>query len=276
TPAPAAVAPSVSHTMMLRIFFAICISLVLINSAYAQQSNSDLPTGAVRGIVTDSTGKPLSNVHVSAAYYGDTTDRNGEFQIDMLEPGIHVVEAWRRDLITEKLNIKIEKNTKEVQLRMHRATEACCMLDGRWEITLIVYNDMRKDANSEGKGVKGTILFSQNYKIQLVSKRGPSDPTLDEFGKYNIDLTSILGKNFTSATTNTIFAGPDSSDILTEVHGYISSANEVRINLIPRMSHGGISMEGKITGNKLINGTWHKRDFATKVTGHFIMKRLPK
>jgi len=128
---------------------------------------------------------------------------------------------------------------------------------------------------AHGTEVVGAITFSPDAPDPFpeARRRGPSsDPTLDEFGTYDIDLRPILGEDITRATSNTVFPGRPGSDILKEAEGFVHHRNKVDINLIPRMSHGGISLTGMIDGDE-VRGEWIKRDYAPSVSGTFLMRR---
>jgi len=126
-----------------------------------------------------------------------------------------------------------------------------------------------------GTEVVGTITFSPSVRDPFPERpRLPpsSDLTLDEFGSYEIDLHPIRGHDITRATSTTIFPGRPGSDILKEAEGYVHHRNEVEIALIPRMSHGGISLSGTINGDEA-RGTWFKRDYAPTISGTFRMRK---
>jgi hypothetical protein len=75
-----------------------------------------------------------------------------------------------------------------------------------------------------------------------------TDPTIDEFGTYEIDLRPVLGEDITRATANTVFPGRPGSDILKEAEGFVHHRDKVEITLIPRMSHGGILNRAGFSG----------------------------
>lgn len=96
---------------------------------------------------------------------------------------------------------------------------------------------------------------------------------LDEFGEYDIDLQPFFGDNIAGeVASTTVFGGRPGANILTEADGYVHHGNQVVISLIPRMSHGGLSLEGTIERDK-IRGSWLKRDYAPTESGRFIMVR---
>jgi len=233
-------------------------------------------TGTIIGMVREAgTKQPLEGVFVSAQYLGDRTDANGRFRIYYIKPGDVEVTAWRRDLIETSGRIRVlAAREAAIDLSMERSSPACCSLAGTWSVRLVLQESGRVPAR-RGTEVVGAITFSPDAADPFpeARRRGPSsDPTLDEFGTYDIDLRPILGEDITSATTNTVFPGHSGSDILKEAEGFVHQGNKVEIMLIPRMSHGGISLRGVITDDE-VRGEWIKRDFAPTISGTFLMRR---
>ncbi len=161
-----------------------------------------------------------------------------------------------------------------IDLSIARSRPPCCRLAGTWSVRLVLRESGQLSA-AHGTEVVGAITFSPDAPDPFpeARRRGPSsDPTLDEFGTYDIDLRPILGEDITRATSNTVFPGRPGSDILKEAEGFVHHRNKVDINLIPRMSHGGISLTGMIDGDE-VRGEWIKRDYAPSVSGTFLMRR---
>jgi len=244
----------------------------------ARQRELAIRTGIIAGRLTDAvTGEPLEEVDVSAKYLGDSTDAAGAFRIMYLDPGIVKLIAWRRDLVPSSQRVKVSAGrTVSVHLKMVRAPRACCRLEGEWNITLILDKGRAVASGRAGKQVEGTIRFSSAIPDPLPDRRRTrGDPTVDEFGEYRIDLRPFFGAAITKSLTNTVFPGREGADILTEVDGYVYNESQVEIRFIPRMSHGGISLSGRVQGDS-IRGSWIKRDFAPRFEGHFVMKRAQR
>jgi len=239
-------------------------------------------TGTLVGTITAAeTGEPLPGAFVSSQFFGDDTDENGEYKVIYLDPGIEVISASRRDRKTQSLEIEFApgKRTKK-DFVLELATPACCVLEGEWEIELRITDDRRSPENRPdevAKTVSGTVRFSNEFRDPvLVGKPRFKDSIKDEFGEYKIDLTPFFGENITASVSNTIFAGSNHPDMLTEATGIVYDGNRVSIDFIPRMSHGGISLAGIISDDKAIEGRWEKRDYAVMLSGEFSMKRSDK
>jgi hypothetical protein len=236
----------------------------------------DRTTGTIVGTVREAgTNQPLEGVFVSARYLGDQTQADGRFRIVYIDPGEVAVTAARRDLIETRKRVRVLATQETaVDLVIERSPPPCCRLAGTWSVRLVLREPGRLPV-PRGTEVAGVISFSADVPDPFpeARQRVPSDDrTLDEFGSYDVDLRSILGEDITRATSNTVFGGRPGSDILTEAEGFVHHRNAVAITLIPRMSHGGLSLTGTINSDE-VRGEWIKRDFAPGVAGTFLMRR---
>jgi hypothetical protein len=234
-------------------------------------------TGTVVGTIREAdTNQPLEGVSVSAQHLGDSTDANGRSRIYYINPGEVDVTAWRRDLIETSGRVRVlPARETAIDLSIRRSPPPCCSLAGTWSVRLVLRGSGRLPV-PRGTEVIGPITFSADSPDPFPERprRAPStDPTIDEFGTYDIDLRPILGEDITRATTNTVFPGRAGSDILKEAEGFVHHRDQVEITLIPRMSHGGISLRGTINGDE-IHGDWIKRDYAPTISGTFFMRRI--
>jgi len=231
-------------------------------------------TGTIKGKVIDAeTGEPLSDVSLMGVDtgMGDSSDATGAFEVVYLDPGTVKLEASRRDLVTASQVVTVAAGqTTTVEFKMQRAARACCRLEGEWNVSLTL-DKAPADVRAE-KHVEGVVRFSSSIPDPIANRhRTPGDPTVDEFGEYKIDLRPFFGPNITKAVTNSIVPGTD-ENLLSQVEGAVYNANEVEINFIPRMSHGGISLTGQLDGDT-IRGTWLKRDYVPVFEGTFVMTR---
>ena len=241
----------------------------------ARQIFLDRTTGKVRGKITAAeSGEPLFRTFVSTGSSGiDDADENGEYEIDHIEPGIVKLVTSRRDRESLEAEVLIEaRKTIKHNFVLTKAKAACCKLEGEWKIELILTSGeglFNRKPDLVGETASGRVIFSSKYK-HPTSKCIPdySDDILDEFGKYDIDLTSIFGKNLKTLTSLSD-TGP-----LKEVSGSISHYDKVYIDFIPCISHNAISLNGKIVNNAEISGKWVLRGYKNKVRGTFKMDRV--
>ena len=182
-------------------------------------------TGTIVGVVREAgTNQPLDGVFVSAQYVGDETDDHGRFRIRLIKPGEVEVTAWRRDLMETHVRARVlAAQETPMKLTMERTPPPCCGLAGTWSIGLVLGETGHLPA-PRGTEVAGDITFSPDAPDPFPDSRrrgSSSDPTLDEFGTYNIDLRPILGEDTTRALSITIFPGRPGSDILKEAEGFV-------------------------------------------------------
>ena len=198
-------------------------------------------TGTITGKITDAkTGEPLEDVVVSAQYLGDSTDASGTFRIMYLDPGVVEVTAWRRDLAESSQHIQVSAGQMVwVHLKMARAHRACCRLEGKWNITLIL-DQGRTDASvPAAKHLEGTVQFSPSISDPLPERRRTQgDATVDELGEYKIDLRPFFGDDITRSLTNTVFPRRKGADLLTEAEGYVYNGSQVEIRFRIVGQHG--------------------------------------
>jgi hypothetical protein len=233
-------------------------------------------TGTICGVVTDKeTGEPIEGVFVSAQYLGDESSSLGLFKIVYQKPGNVEVEARRRDLISTVMKVNVSAgDTSILNIKMDKAPKACCCLQGNWNVLFILDKIGNFAATHTTDTVKGTLFF--DYSITDPFEDNPRkkvDLVKDEYGKYNIDFRPFFGEQVPNTGSTSVFGSKHKgSDLFTEVTGYIASFDVVAINLIPRISHGGISMNGKIK-NDTISGSWYLRAYASGTEGRFRMYR---
>lgn len=239
----------------------------------------DRTTGNISGTIRSSeTGNPMAGVHVSTRHVGDGTDEHGRFTIGNLAPGTIVLEASKLGVITKKLVEKVEiRKTKEVELQMELAPAACCKLDGEWSLVLHVEADRRCGKNrpkTKETKVVGSISFGDMYPNPFSKRQIETVPGVHlQFGKYEVDLAKILGANYTPSISTSRFGGESGVDLRKQALGTISDANVVRIVFIPGLSHGGLTLNGKIESNRRIYGDWYKRGYGQE-KGTFRMRRM--
>ncbi|NHZ35819.1 carboxypeptidase-like regulatory domain-containing protein [Massilia rubra] len=231
--------------------------------------------GNIEGQVRDkSTGRPLKNVMVAANSLGSITDEAGHFRINILEPGMVTVFASRDDLISVKQNMAVVAGkTTPVMFEMVSSAPPCCRLEGKWAISFQLMRGKPVQANSNS--ANGTIHFSTSFWTRLFREKVPKNSTLQESGEYEVDLRPFFGNNIASAASSSEFPdGNGFANKLKEASGSVFNGNEVHIQTIPQLSHGGLALDGHIDTDGAIRGHWIKRDYAPMHSGSFVMTRL--
>jgi hypothetical protein len=236
-------------------------------------------TGKIIGVVTDKiTGEPLEGVMLSAQYMGDISDSLGRFDIPYQKPGTPEVVATRRDLISTVMKVKVSAGKiSTINIEMDKGPKPCCNLQGNWRALLILDKAGTSGAKHIADSVEGTIYFNDSIPNPFEEKRKKVvDLIKDEFGRYAIDLRPFFGDQVPQTGSTSVFGSKrKGSNLFTEASGYIAPFDVVVIDLIPRMSHGGVTMNGKISSDT-ISGSWYLREYAGGTEGRFRMYRSNK
>ncbi len=232
--------------------------------------------GSLEGKVVDrQSGQPLYDVQVVAGYLGSSTDRNGAFRINLLEPGVNKIEADRADLTNaaESVNIVAGK-TARVTLKLGKAPPPCCRLEGKWHLTLGI--DQGTPAAESVKTVSGTVRFRSGLWARFFGKKNPEAFVNEEFGDYDVDLRPFFGDDFAAASSSSLMPsrGWGWTNTMTEASGSVRSGDMVEVSFIRQLSHGGLALGGKLGKDGVIRGRWLKRDYAPTHGGVFVMTKM--
>ncbi|SHH63762.1 carboxypeptidase regulatory-like domain-containing protein [Massilia sp. CF038] len=235
-----------------------------------------LTTGSLKGrIIDQATGRPLYGASVVTGYLGASSDKDGMFSIDTLDPGISTVAASRADMIsaTQSVEIMVGK-TANVTFTLGKAPPPCCRLEGKWRITLTIDRGTPTIANT--KNVSGTVRFRSASWALFFGRKDPDAFVNEEFGDYDVDLRPFFGEAFAGSSSSSRMPsrGWGWIDMMTEASGSVRSGDEVEINFIPQLSHGGLALDGKIGKDGVIRGRWLKLAFAPTHGGAFVMSKI--
>jgi hypothetical protein len=233
-------------------------------------------TGRLQGRVTDQeTGQPLYNVDVLVGYQGASSDRDGLFSIDILDPGATTVEAGRADMISSAQSVDIiVGKTANVTFKLRKAPPPCCRLEGKWHLTLTI--DRGAPAVANVKNVSGTVRFRSALWAGFFGKKDPDAFVHEEFGDYDVDLRPFFGEEFAASSSSSMMPsrGWGWIDMMTEARGSVRSGDEVEVRFIPQLSHGGLALGGKIGTDGVIRGRWLKLAYAPTHGGQFVMTKM--
>ncbi len=100
--------------MLQKLILGLVLAFAVANICYA---NTKITKGSFSGIVTDeATGKPLGGVSIyfSDSKVGINTNKNGEFFINNISDGVHLVEFSCIGYGTQAIQITIKGNTRKV------------------------------------------------------------------------------------------------------------------------------------------------------------------
>jgi hypothetical protein len=154
-------------------------------------------------------------------------------------------------------------------LRLERVPRPCCDLRGQWSITLQLDSPGARQPKPKARSVTGAVNLGLRYL--------PSEPDddLDSLvhivrGLHQVDFTPFFGGPVAQDVSTSVFG--DGPDLLHEVEGSVPLGDSVAITFIPRMTHGSLSLYGRIRADT-IRGHWWQNMYCCGAEGSFVMTR---
>src|SRR6266568_1423257 len=259
---------SPSRRLALTILLAACASREL----PAQQPVCRPVDGAwaVSVRVTDAaTRRPVTNAIASTMMSVAETDSLGWTCLRTFAQQAETLEFRRPGYREASLTVSgVPGQVVARDLRLERVPRPCCDLRGQWSITLLL--DSRGERQQpKALSVTGAVNLGPRY---LASQ--PNDD-LDSLvhvarGLHQVDFTPFFGGPVARDVTTSVFG--DGPDLLHEVEGIVVAGDSVAITFIPRMTHGSLSLYGRIRGDT-IRGRWSQNMFCCGTVGRFVMTR---
>jgi hypothetical protein len=141
-------------------------------------------------------------------------------------------------------------------------------LQGVWRLELTLDSAGASGPRPTQRIISGEIAFARFGGDSAYGRRAPST---DRFGRFDVDFTPFFGGRVASDVSTTI-AAPFDRGLVTEATGELHSRDSVRIELIPRMSHGGLSLHGLFLGDSA-RGVWRLNAYCCGASGRFALRR---
>jgi hypothetical protein len=232
------------------------------------------PKAALQARVVDATtSAPLPLATINTELWGGTTDSAGMACVRDLEPVRHRTVAWRLGYAPETLELRFDSGLVTVaEFRLHRLPPPCCRLAGAWHVEMTVIDAGSKGHTHVGVTTAGRIVFGVRFPNPMPERYALEDSLVRfEFGRHIIDLAPLFGGPYGQDVSTTVFGGGPS--LFYEVVGLVESRDSLSMTIIPRMSHGGLSLWGRIVGDT-IAGRWEENAYCCGATGSFLMHRL--
>jgi hypothetical protein len=239
---------------------------------------SDTSAAVMVQVTETPTGAPVPGVSVRASdwlHYGLTDDR-GWACVGDLAPG-------RITLITDRPGFHDDSSTTSLTVRqvatarftLRRKPAPCCRLDGAWRVRFELDRPAGMYQTPAARVIDGTIVFSTRLPNPTPGRNELPDTIVRfEFGHAPVDFTPFFGGPVAPDVSRSIFGGPGGGAMLfREVVGFVPTGDSVNFTIIPRMSHGSLSFEGRIT-HDTVRGTWMQSAFAAGAEGRFTMWRV--
>jgi hypothetical protein len=232
-------------------------------------------SSALQVLVRDaSSSSPLDGAVINTDIWGATTDSTGNACVEDLESTRQRVIAWRLGYAAESTSMVFKAGiVSKAFLALHRLPPPCCRLEGAWSVTLHVQHPGRVGTGRAGATAAGSLVFDSVVPDPMPQLYERPDPVVRyEFGRHAVDLSPILGGPYGRDVSTTVFG--DGPSIVKEIVGIIETGDSVSMTIIPRMSHGGLTLHGRILGDS-ITGSWWQNAYCCGATGAFVMHRSP-
>lgn len=230
----------------------------------------------LRGRITDAgSGEPLFPVFVliDLAPVG-MTDCDGEYAVLPFADGPHTITVNHRGYVSHTATVTFSKGiTQRLDFALVAAPLPCCDLRGRWAIDLQLDSAAALGDPPSARAAKGSLVFADSLRLEWDRPSIPDSRFNSVNGRADIDLTPFFGGPLGPDISRSMF-GPTDGDFLREATGTVFSSDSVAIDLIPRISHGGLSLQGRLRGDS-VTGKWYQRAYCCGAFGRFTMRRLP-
>ncbi len=218
-------------------------------------------------------GTPLAGVEVIAHIRAATTQSDGVACVREVAPGSQRVIAWRTGYFPDSTRLDFEAGkVGSATLTLRRKPPPSFRLEGSWWLEVELGSPGRQYPHP-ARSVAGMVAFSPRVPNPMPRLFTVDDPVVRyEFGRHAIDFTPIFGGPVASDVSTTVFGG--GASLFFEVSGLVESGDSATLDIVPRMSHGGLSLWGGIHGDTL-SGRWRQNAFQDGARGTFVMVRRP-
>jgi hypothetical protein len=243
---------------------------------FAHQAAMRDTTGTLVGRVIDSaSAAPLGGVLVSAAMLGGITDTTGAFVVPYLAHGVQTVVAERRGYLAKRVEVTITPpDTADLKIRLARAPLARYELEGRWGVELVLDSTGLRQ-HPTARRLEGELVLSQQFPSPWGLGRD-TDPRVRTIeGRYEVDLSPFWGAQVAPDVSTTVF-GPTGPAFTKEASAATFNDDSISVVFIPRMSHGGIALNGRLVHADTAVGEWFQRAYCCGASGRFRLWRISR
>lgn len=215
--------------------------------------------------VTDAVGMTWSTLDAAPS------DSAGWLCIRVLPPGADSVEVSRPGYRSTILTVAGQRGELLIrEVRMQRVPDPCCDLRGRWRITFNLDSASEFGPRPTSRSASGELALGPGI---LAPEVGDVVDSLVRTvrGLHEVDFHPFFGGPVAWSMSTSVFG--DGPDLMREVMGRVPSGDSVSITFIPRMSHGSLSLSGRIRRDT-IRGSWIQNAYCCGARGRFVMVRV--
>ena len=201
---------------------------------------------------------------------GAPTDSSGWSCIRTLVSAAETVRVYRPGYRSDSFAVtRVAGEVVVLERRFHRVAAPCCDLRGQWRITFKLDSAAALGPRPSGRTVEGLVELSPRLHPPEMGDDLDSLVRVVR-GLHSVDFRPFFGGPVAEDVSTTISGG--GPNLLREVMASITDGDRVEITFIPRMSHGSLSLIGRIRSDT-IRGPWVQNAFCCGAHGTFVMVR---
>jgi hypothetical protein len=137
-----------------------------------------------------------------------------------------------------------------------------------WRLELTLDSASSQAPPPRQRSISGKIAFAGFSGDSAYRSRTQAT---DRFGRFDVDFTPFFGGRV-APDISTSIAGPFDRGLVTEALGAVHARDSVQMELIPRMSHGGLTLHGRFFGDSA-RGVWQQNAYCCGASGRFVLRR---
>ena len=221
-------------------------------------------------VVDAATERPVRDAGFGQLLSSAVSDSNGWGCIRDFGERVAAVEVWRRGYVDTSLHVEGMVGTTHRQvLRLPRVATPCCDLRGDWALRLELEEPSKMHPQPTGRVVTGPVRIGAQH---LPPDEGDDLDSLVVVrrGLHELDLSPFFGGPYARDVSTTVFGG--GATLFREVSAEATGGDSVRLVIIPRMSHGGLTLSGIVRGDTIVGG-WFQNAYCCGAVGRFLMWR---
>ncbi|MBB4634991.1 carboxypeptidase-like regulatory domain-containing protein [Longimicrobium terrae] len=245
---------------------------VVVSSIKSGERDPELAT--LVGRITDAeTGEAVRASIITDNEY-EFGDEGGEYRMEYVVPGVSEVTVEMAGYRPQVRTVTLAAGRVDtLNVALRRAAPVRLTLTGTWQVRFKIREPGARRSPPAQRFVEGTLTF--NDTLNLVDPERP--PERDRYvwtteGLSEIDFTPFFGSRVASDVSTTVF-GSRGGTFEREVVGTVMDGDSVEIGLIPRISHGGVSLSGRARGDSIV-GQWVQRAYCCGAHGDFVLRRV--